>query len=133
MNLIVQYTISIVSVIAVVALVRVLKLGGDVRIRDEGHARQIADACVSGFEAVDMIIDQAGIAAILKDANGRQLLIRRHGAHFVGRVLDSGVVARLDRKFLTLATAERSFGEVTLNLGEQAQYWASGLRYLRNG
>jgi hypothetical protein len=105
-------------------------LGGDVRIRDEDHARQLAGEIVYGFEAVDVARDRAGIAALLIDAGGRQLLIRRHGAQFAGRLLDASIEARLDRNFLTIGTMEKSFGTTTLNLGPDAQYWASGLRHL---
>jgi hypothetical protein len=38
---------------------------------------------------------------------------------------------RLDQNFLTVGTGERTFGTVTLNLGERAQYWAAGLRHLQ--
>ena len=75
-------------------------------------------------------LPSAGIGALLKDAGGRQMLIRRHGAGFVGRLLDRKVDARLDRNFLTIGTGEKTFGKVTLDLGEAAQYWAAGLRHL---
>ena len=58
------------------------------------------------------------------------MLLRRHGAHFAGRLLDSHVHSRLDRNFLTVATGDRRFGSVTLDLGGQAQYWAASLRRL---
>ena len=58
------------------------------------------------------------------------LLLRRHGAHFASRLLDSHAGIRLDRNFLTLATNDRHFGEVTLDLGAQAQVWAASLRRL---
>jgi hypothetical protein len=60
------------------------------------------------------------------------MLLRRNGAAFVGRLLDPKVEARLDRQFLTIGTGEKLFGSVTLNLGDQAQYWASGLRHLKS-
>lgn len=83
-----------------------------------------------GFKPVAVALDRAGIGALLKDGEGRQMLIRRNGANFVGRLLDRHVVARLDRNFLTIGTGERTFGTITLDLGPDAQYWASGLRHL---
>ncbi|MFN5903294.1 MAG: hypothetical protein ACK439_10065, partial [Novosphingobium sp.] len=73
---------------------------------------------------------KAGIGALLRDAAGRQMLLRRHGAAWVGRLLDSRVQARLDQGFLTIGTGEPTFGKITLHLGEAAQIWAAGLRRL---
>jgi hypothetical protein len=49
---------------------------------------------------------------------------------WVGRLLDNRVEARLDRDFLTIGTGDKTFGKVTLHLGEAAQTWAAGLRRL---
>lgn len=119
---------SLAAIFFVAWLVRRMGLGGDVRIRDQEHARQLAEQAVCGFEAVDLAIDRAGIGALLRDAQGRQLVLRRHGAHFVGRLLDSSTQSRLDQGFLTIGTSDSHFGKVTLNLGEKAQIWAAGLR-----
>ena len=75
-------------------------------------------------------MDRAGIGALLRDRAGRILLLRRHGAHFAGRLLDSHTFARLDRNFLTIGSGEKTYGTITLDLGDQAQVWASGLRHL---
>ena len=130
---IVPFIVSLVSVLLLAGLALWLKLGGDVRIKDAAHARQIATEIVFGFVAKDVVIDRAGIGALLKDEEGRQMVIRRTGAHFVGRLLHPGVEARLDQQFLTLGTGEKTFGTITLDLGDQAQYWASGLRHLKHG
>jgi hypothetical protein len=61
------------------------------------------------------------------------MLLRRHGAHFAARLLDSHAHARLNRNFLTIGTGETTFGVVTLDLGDKAQIWASSLRHLGNG
>jgi hypothetical protein len=124
---------SFVAVLALTCLARWLKLGGDVRIRDADHARALAQDVMFGFDPVDMIIDKAGYGAILRDSAGRQMLIRRSGARFVGRMLEIGMDARLDRQFLTLGSAKSAFGSATLNLGEDAQIWAAGLRNLPSG
>ena len=121
---------SLVAILALAWFAKLMKLGGDVRIRDAAQARAIASETVYGFEPTDIVLDKAGIGALLKDAQGRQMVIRRHGAAFVGRLLDRNVDARLDRNFLTIGTGERTFGKITLDLGEAAQYWAAGLRHL---
>ena len=122
---------SVVAILFLWWLARYWKLGGDARIRSEEEARIIADEIIVGFDATDVAIDRAGIGALLRDAKGRHLLIRRHGASWAGRLLDRHSETRLDQNFLTVGTGERTFGTVTLNLGERAQYWAAGLRHLQ--
>ena len=125
-----KFGASLVAILGLAWLARWLKLGGDLRIRDADHARCLANEAVEGFEPVDLALDRAGIGALLRDANGRQMLLRRHGAAWVGRLLDDRAEARLDRDFLVIGTGEKSFGTVTLHLGEAAGIWAAGLRRL---
>jgi hypothetical protein len=127
---VVQLAASIAAILFIAWLARRMGLGGDVRIRDAAHARVLAHEAVFGFEPVEIGIDRAGIAALMKDAAGRHLLIRRHGAQFAARLLDRHSESRLDRNFLTIGTGERLFGTITLDLGADAQNWASGLRHL---
>ena len=122
---------SIAAILFLAWFARWLNLGGDVRIRSEEQARAIADQVLCGFDPVDIAIDKAGIGALMRDANGRHLVVRRHGAQFAGRLLDRHSDTRLDQNFLTVGTGEKTFGKVTLNLGPKAQYWAAGLRHLR--
>ena len=129
-GLLIQLGGSLVAILVAYWLAGRLALGGDIRIRDESEARALADNAICGFEAVDLAIDRAGIGALLRDASGRVLLLRRHGAHFAARLLDGHAGIRLDRNFLTLATSDRQFGQVTLDLGAQAQVWAASLRRL---
>ena len=91
-----------------------------------------AEEAICGFAAKDLALDRAGIGALLRDTHGRVLLLRRHGAHFAARLLDSHAFARLDRNLLTIGTGEQTFGTITLDLGDQAQVWASSLRRLGN-
>jgi hypothetical protein len=125
-----QLGASLLAILALALVAWKLRLGGDLRIRDEAHARELADEALCGFEPQDLAIDRAGYGALLRDGDGRIMLLKRHGAHFACRLLDSHVHSRLDRNFLTVATADRRFGSVTLDLGEQAQYWAASLRRL---
>jgi len=121
---------SLLAVIVLVLLTRLLGLGGEPRIRDADHARELAGETLFGFEAVEIGLDRAGYGALLRDAEGRVLLLRRHGTHFVGRLLDRQTQARLDRNFLAIEPADRFFGTVTLNLGREAQVWAGSFRRL---
>jgi hypothetical protein len=119
---------SIAAILFLFWLAQRMGLGGDVRISDEAHARALAEEAYCGFEPVEIVLDKARVAALLKDAHGRHMLIRRHGVQFAARLLDSASEARLDQNFLTIGTGEKSFGSVTLNLGGDAQIWAAGLR-----
>ena len=121
---------SIAAILLLAWTAKGMGLGGDIRIRDEGHARRLAEEAICGFDPVDIVLDRAGIGALMKDAAGRHLLIRRHGAQFAGRLLDGHSDSRLDQNFLTIGTGEKAFGKVTLNLGAEAQYWAAGLRHM---
>lgn len=122
---------SIAAIVFIAWLARFWKLGGDVRIRSEEQAREIAQETLCGFDPVEIVIDRAGMAALLRDADGRHLLVRRHGVQWAGRLLDRHNDSRLDKNFLTVGTGEKTFGSVTLNLGSQASHWAAGLRNLK--
>lgn len=119
---------SLAAILVLAWLCGRLGLGGDLRIRSEAQARELAEEAVCGFDPVDLAIDRAGIGALLRDGQGRVMLLRRHGAFFASRLLDGHANARLDRNFLTIGTGETTFGSVTLDLGEKAQVWAASLR-----
>ncbi|MFN5824411.1 MAG: hypothetical protein ACK44T_10350, partial [Sphingomonadales bacterium] len=65
---IVKLAASLISILFVAWMVRRMGLGGDMRIRDEAHASELAEQALCGFEAVDIAIDRAGIGALLRDA-----------------------------------------------------------------
>ena len=123
-----QFGGSLAAILALAWLARWLGLGGDPRLRDPDEARRLAGEALCGFEAQEVVLDRAGIGALLRDSAGRIMLLRRHGVHWVARLLDSQAGVRLDRSFMTIATGDRTFGAITLDLGDQAQAWASSLR-----
>lgn len=125
-----QALASLAAILVVVWLTRRLRLGGDPRILSEEQARQLADEAICGFDAQAIAVDRAGIGALARDALGRILIIRQHGSHFAARLLTSHANVRLDERFLTLATDDRRFGTITLDLGDQAAVWAASLRRL---
>lgn len=125
-----QLLASLVAIMVVTWLARRMGLGGDPRIQHADEARALAEDAICGFDAQDVVVDRAGFGALARDALGRVLLIRQHGSHFAARQLTSHAGVRLDGRFLTIATDDRRFGTVTLDLGEQAQVWAASLRRL---
>lgn len=132
MGFAIQLAGSLIAILALAWLAHRLGLGGDARIRSEEEARELAGEAIHGFEPVEIAIDKAGMGALCRDAAGRVLLLRRHGSHFASRLLDSHAHTRLDRGFLTLATADRCFGSVTFDLGDKAAMWAASLRRIAN-
>ena len=126
----IQLGSSLIAILLLALVARQLGLGGDVRIRTTDEARRLAREAIFDFEAADVGLDRAGIGALLRDATGRVMLLRRHGAHFAARLLTSHEGIRLDRNFLVISTGERAFGTVTLDLREDAQTWAAALRRL---
>ena len=128
----IQLGASVGLILAVTWLAHKLALGNDVRLRDDAEARALAEAAICGFHPRELALDRAGIAALVRGADGRVMLLRRHGAQFAARLLDSHADTRLDRNFLTIGTGERFYAPVTLDLGDQAQVWAASLRRLAN-
>lgn len=128
MGFVYQLVGSLVAILALAWIAHRLKLGGDDRIRSEDEVRALADEALHGFEPTEIAIDRAGMGALCRDGEGRVMLMRRHGSHWASRLLDSHSHARLDQNFLTLATADRRFGSVTLDLGDKAPAWAASLR-----
>ncbi len=128
----IQFGASLAAILLLAGLARWLGLGRDVRLQGEDEARRLAQAALCDFIPAELTIDRAGIGALLRDTRGRVMLLRRHGAHFAARLLDSHAFARLDRNFLTVGTGEARFGQITLDLGDQAAVWASSLRRLGN-
>lgn len=129
----IQTGVSLVAVLFVAWLVKTIGLGADPRIADADHAIRLAEEAEAGFGGVEVARDRAGFAALVRNGEGRLLLVRAHGNHFAARPVDAGVVARLDKNFLVLTTPDRTFGSVTLQLGKEAGMWASRMRELKHG
>ncbi len=128
--LVLQFAGSLAAILALAWLARRLGLGADVRLGGEDEARELAEAAVCGFDAEVVALDRAGIGALLRDRQGRVMVLKRHGAQFAARLLDDRERVRLHPPFLTVATTDARFGAVTLDLGSDAQVWAGSLRRL---
>lgn len=133
LNDLIQLGASLVAVFFVAWLVKRMGLGADPRIQDADHAIRLAEEAEAGFNGVEVARDRAGFSAIVRNAGGRMMLVRAHGNHFAARPVDTEVVGRLDKDFLTLTMPEKTFGSVTLQLGKEAGMWASRMRDLNRG
>ena len=129
----IQTGASLAAVFFVAWLVGRMGLGADPRIEDAAHAIRLAEEAEAGFGGTEVARDRAGFAAIVRNAEGRMMLVRAHGNHFAARPVDAATVGRLDKDFLTLTMPEKTFGAVTLQLGKDAGMWASRMRDLRHG
>lgn len=118
---------SLIAILFLAWLSARLGLGAEPRIRDEHHARELADDALCGFTSTDIAIDRGGAAALLRDEAGRVMLVRRHGAHFAARLLEPSATIRLEGGRLVVATSERRFGTAALDLGATAPRWLAEL------
>ena len=107
---------SFVAILALGWLARWMGLGGDERIRDGTHALRIAFEGIYGFAGVATAVDRAGYSALVRDAEGRHVLITVKGNKFVTRMVNPPIEGRLDQKLLTIDLQEPDFAPVTLNL-----------------
>ncbi|WP_447765232.1 hypothetical protein [Sphingopyxis panaciterrae] len=124
----IQLGASLLAVLFIAWLVGKMGLGADPRIADATHAIQLAEEAEAGFHGIEVARDRAGFAAIVRNGEGRMMLVRAHGNHFAARPVDASVEGRLDKEFLTLTMPEKTFGAVTLQLGKDAGMWASRMR-----
>lgn len=127
----VQFVGSLVAVTLLVATAWRLRLGqAGARLTDESEARELADNAVCGFAAIELTLDAGGKGALLRDRQGRILLLRAHGAHFAARLLDRASRASRAGTVLTVATGERTFAPAVLQLGAAAAAWEQRIRAL---
>jgi hypothetical protein len=116
---------SLLAVGALVAIASRLRLGGGGAIlASEADARELADNAACGFAAVEVALDVGGKGAMLRDGEGRIMLLAPHGVHFAARILDGGARASRNGDELTVLTSDRAFPPTVLNLGNAAEAWA---------
>ncbi len=120
-----QFAGSLAAVALLVLAVWLLRLGGEAHIAGEAEARELADNAVCGFEAAAIALDRAGRGALLRDCDGRIVLLAPHGNRFVGRLLDGRARARLEGERLTVATGERRLAPVSLEVADAATWCAA--------
>ena len=118
-----QFAGSIAAVLLLVAVAWRLRLGGEATIADEADARALADDTLCGFEAEAVALDRAGHGALLRDAEGRIMLLSLHGNRFVGRVLDTRARAHLEGGRLTIAVGEARLAPATLELADAPAWY----------
>ncbi|WP_017664994.1 hypothetical protein [Porphyrobacter sp. AAP82] len=130
MALLTQTAGSLVAILALAGLAWWLKLGGTPRLDSAATVARAAGEVEDGFAPVTSACDAAGAAALARDAQGRIMVIKRHGNRFAGRVLGPGAAARIWRDpgdiALEVDPGEPRFGKVVLTLPD-AEAWAAAI------
>ena len=113
-----QFAISLGAILLLAGVTWVLRLGGEPRLDSDAEAVAAARSLERGFVPIKVARDTKGRAALLVDADGRVLLLRLHGDHFVARILTKDARAFIEEDRLRVETAERRFGAAELTLNE---------------
>ena len=128
---ILQFGGSLIAILMLAGLAYLLGLGGRPTIVSAEHARGLASEVTYGFEAKDCAVDTNGKGALLEDGSGRIMVLKPHGSHFAGRILNASSDARLKGDHILVDSGERRFGDVTLNLPDE-ELWIERIKALRN-
>lgn len=128
---ILQFGGSLVAILGLAGLAYWLKLGGSPRIASPEVARELAREVVFGFAAKDCAVDAKGDSALLADGSGRIMILKRHGSHFAGRILNETSDARIAGDTLVIDSGERRFGSISLRLDDCAD-WANRINALKD-
>jgi hypothetical protein len=128
-DLLFQTAGSLAAILALAGLAWWMKLGGAPTLDSADAVRRAAGEVEDGFAALATTQDMRGLAALARDAQGRIMLIKRHGNRFAGRVLGPGSAARLAAGVLEIDPGEARFGKVTLDLPD-AEAWADAINAL---
>lgn len=126
--LLIKLGASLLAILALAGFAKWLGLGARPRLNTAPDAQRVADMIVPGFAPVEIGIDRAGGGALMRDVDGRLLLVRPHGASFVGRLLDAATQVDQDHHVLTVTPKDHFFGATQMDLGPQATSWAKVLR-----
>lgn len=125
-----QFGGSLIAILAIFWLARRLGLGPAPLLESDEAASHAAECAVAGFHPIAIARDSKGHGALLRDAAGRVLLLRQHGAHFAGRLLGPLAQAHIEGGALIVDTAERRYGAVRLTL-DDASAWARAIEALK--
>lgn len=117
MNLMLLFA-SLAAILAVAGLVWLLQLG-ESRIGDADEAARIAEEQIAGFKSGPVLMSGDGEAALIEGTDGRVVILKRHGAHCAGRVLQRPLRGHRCSEGWKLETGDPRFGKVALSLTKQ--------------
>jgi hypothetical protein len=132
--LVLQTAGSLVAILALAGLAWLLRLGSAPRLADHADVIRAAREVADGFTPVATACDAEGAGALARDAEGRLMLIRRHGNRFAGRMLTNAaqaVLADHPGEFnIIVDPGEARFGKAFLSIPEP-EAWADAINRLR--
>lgn len=127
--LLIQSVGSLVAILALAALSYWMKLGGTPTLADEATLHRAVEEIADGSAVAHSAISRDGASALVRDSEGRIILIRRHGNRFAGRVLTAQAAAQANGNVLYVDCGERRFGNTRLELDE-ARAWENSINQL---
>jgi hypothetical protein len=131
--LLLQTAGSLVAILALAGLAWWLRLGGSPLLTDDDAVRLAASEVDGDFAPLAIARDVKGTAALTRDAQGRIMVIKRHGNRFAGRVLGPAASAAIWRVpgqiALEVDCGEPRFGKVALDLPDPHS-WADAINAL---
>ncbi|WP_296721344.1 hypothetical protein [Erythrobacter sp.] len=124
---------SLVAIVALAALAWWMRLGPRAPLNHADAVRAIAGEVDDGFTPVDIACDEKGTGALVRDGEGRIMLIKAHGNRFAGRLLTAQARAALtgesDTFNIAIDCGEARFGRVFLTIPDPAA-WADAINRL---
>lgn len=131
--LLLQTAGSLVAILALAGLAWWLRLGGSPLLTDDDAVRRAASEVDFGFAPIAIARDVKGTAALARDAQGRIMVIKRHGNRFAGRVLSPAASAAIRRNegqiALEVDCGETRFGTVLMDLADP-DTWVAAINAL---
>jgi hypothetical protein len=131
--LVLQTAGSLVAILALAGLAWWMRLGGNPVLADDAAVTRAAGEVEDGFTPVAIARSADGASALVKDAGGRIMVLKRHGNRFAGRVL--GLVAHAavwrdpGNTALEVDSGEARFGKTFLDIAEP-EAWADAINAL---
>ncbi|MFL0355369.1 hypothetical protein ACI5KX_02730 [Erythrobacter sp. GH1-10] len=120
---------SLVAIFALAGLAALMKLGGNPVLSSDADAARAASEVHDGFIPERIALDTGGKGALLRDADGRIMVIKRHGNRFAGRILTGSASASANGERIEIASGETRFGSVGLSHPDAAS-WADAINAL---
>lgn len=111
---------SVAGVIGLAVIARMLRLGG-VAISGEAEARAFAELNHVGFEAEEAFVSADGASALVRGRDGSFVLLKAHGAQMASRRAMAPLRIEATGEGVRIATGERMFGPVPLQLPPEAR------------
>lgn len=122
---------SLVAILALTGLAVWLKLGGQPTIADAAEAAKLAGESMDGFAPVASAVSDDGTAALLRNAEGRILLLAPHGNRFYARLLTGTARTEPTDRGLRITAGERWLRPVDLVMRPHiAEDWIAAIARL---